>query len=724
MHELVAGAWLGEWQLEELLGEGGFARVWRARHAERGDLAALKVPNRPQGVELLRRTAEAAPLTHPGLVAVLERHLDHDPPFLVLELVPGGSLRRALSDGPLPSSRALALLSDLAAALDVAHEHGRLHLDVKPENVLLDAQGRPRLTDFGGLEPAPGVGHSLLLSGQLGPGTRDYAAPELREGGPLDRRADVYSLGVVAYELLTGRLPLGLDRPSQLQPGLPAAVDQALERALRRDPRQRTLSAGALVAELRGALRAAGPEADGDPARRPAASGTGPARRPGRRALRALLVLGLVAPLLGGGVVAALAAQRHSRAGGDSLLAHRLDPAFSAGLAPGTRVVLLPPTDLAGRPVRAACGPLEQELLRRGLRPWRAPEDAAPSPGALHERPARNELAHASRAALALESILEWPEEIAPRWAFLIDLGSWTVLTATPPRAPAARDLAAQLLQALPPGETRTLAVLPGRGARTGTSDAVTAAFDADLTAALAQAAPRGLALRARPGSLERLRALGDPRLALSAGLGVEVSLDAARGEAVARLIDLAWGTTLAVCQAEWRAPRGWSEGEEAALYSADARAVERLERHVAAEIGRVEEAAAAALWRGEGRRAVELLRALRARGPRQARALQPLLLLGRAHEELGETEAALACYEEARALAPGDQRPLAAFARAVRREAERRYGLGKRPWYANDDEREFRAGLELLRRADGLALPAEERQALDALRGRLEGEL
>ena len=722
MDDLVPGAWLGDWQLEELLGEGGFARVWRARHVDTGQVAALKVGRDPRGEELLRRAAALEPLAHPGLVTTLARHPAHDPPFLVLELVPGDNLRRALEQGPLPPARALAVLADLAEALDFAHEHGRLHLDVKPENVLLDAAGRPRLTDFGALAARVAgqeVQHSLLLSsGQLGAGTRDYAAPELREGaGGIDRRADVYSLGVLAYELLTGRLPLGLDRPSQLQPGLSPALDRALERALRRDPRQRTLSAGALLTELRAALvaRADAPQSG-------ASAALPPARR--RGGLVAAALVGLLT--LAGGGLAALAAHRAPpNPAPDPLLAGRLDAALPPErVAAGTRLVLLPPADLAGRPVHAACAPLEQELLRRRLRPWRSPQAGELPLAALHERQARNELARVSHAGLALEAVLEWPEEVAPRWAFLIDLGSWTVLRATPPRDPVARALAAELLRAIPPGEPRVLAVLPGRGAASGASDAVTAAFDADLTCALAEAVPRGLSLRARAGALERLRTLGDARLALSAGLGVEVTLDGARREAVARLIDLAAGTTLVVYQATWSPPAGWSEGQDAALYTTDPRALERLERHVQGEIERAEEAAAAALWRGEPGRAVAILEALRARGPVWTRALQPLLLLGRAHEEADDVAAALSCYEQAARLAPEDPRPRAALIRAVRAAAERRFAAGKRPWWADDDEREFQAALELLGRLDDLALSGEERQGVEALRARIEGEL
>lgn len=551
MDALVAGVWLDDWILEERLGEGGYASVWRARHAVSGAVAAIKLASSPAGVELLRQAASAPPLEHPAIVPVRERHLEHDPPYLVLELLEGGSLRRELAPGPLPPARALEVVEELAAALDFAHEHGRLHLDVKPENVLLDAAGRARLTDFGaaGWQEGAAVRHSLVASGQLGaPGTRDYAAPELREPGarPLDRRADVYSLGVLAFELLTARLPLGLDRPSQLLPGLPAAVDAALERALRRDPDRRTLSAGAFAGELRRALAA--------PLAAPAPAP--PAARPGRpRGVGVVLALLSAAGLALLGALAGRAPQ--PPAPFDPELTRRLEAALPRRLSPGTRLLLLRPVDLEGRPVAAAAAPLSAELARRGLRAWEAP--AWGSGGSLQERALRHQLAHEGRCELALETLLEGPLAAAPGWAWLLDLPSWTVLAATPPRDPAARELARQLLRALRPGESRVLAVLPGREA----PSEVAGAFEADLLCALAGAAPPGLALRARAGGREQLRSFPHPALALSAGLGVELTLDPVRGEALARLIDLSWGTVLATAQAPWSPPREPRAGPE-----------------------------------------------------------------------------------------------------------------------------------------------------------------
>lgn len=300
MADLAAGQWLGEWVLEEPLGRGGFAVVWRARHATSGRRAALKVPLGAEGLARLEVEARRPPLEHPGVVQVLEADLAHEPPFLALELVEGGTLRAALRDGRYSPERAARLIGELAAALEHAHARGLVHLDLKPENVLLERDGRARLTDFGG--GAGGVDERLqpslaLSTAGAGVATRDYAAPEVREGAPHDRRADVYGLAVLAFEVLTGRLPLGLDRPSQLVAELPPAVDAVLARGLARDPARRTASCSELARALSEALASRGAAAE----QAALAAAAAPPRRRGWR------LPAVAAGLLAGGLLAWLA---------------------------------------------------------------------------------------------------------------------------------------------------------------------------------------------------------------------------------------------------------------------------------------------------------------------------------------------------------------------------------------------------------------------------------
>lgn len=721
--DLAPGCWLGDWIIEAPLGQGGFGQVFRARHATSGAAAALKVARD-------RRDLRLVAVEHPGVVRTLEAHLDHDPPFLALELVPDGSLRDALRAGPLPAGRALAVVTQVAAALDHAHAQGLLHLDVKPENVLVDA-GRDlyKLADFGGPRPEADAGalaHSLRLTGDARvASTRDYAAPEVREGaGRVDRRADVYSLGVLAYELLTGRLPLGLDRPSELAPALPRAVDAALEHALARSPERRTLSAGALAAELARALSAGPPVA-----------ATPGATTPRRGRARLPLALALVVGALAGGVALQRArpASWSPEAAPDPLVA-RLTPLL-AELPPGARVAVLPPLDLAARgegpAARAARAALEVAAATAGRAPTGAPPARLDLP-ALYRRDARAELSRAAGCEVVAHAVLADDREGA--WLTLVDLGAWSVLAATPPRDPAVADLgrraATYLLQR---GEQRPVVVVPAVDHERGVSNRTTAALDADLLAALVTAGRGRVAVRARPGVVERLRESGgEVRRALSAGLALEGRLDARRGAFVVTLRDLDGGAAL------WTGEAGlaladYDPGRDMDRFTTDTAAIdaalgERLDRlfadQVQVEVARALEAAQARLAAGHPDDAVVLLEALRGRGPPYVAQVEPLLLLGRAHEARGDLARAMTALEEAAARAPGDLRPRDLLAAMALEQAERLFRQGKRPWYRFDDPARFEEARAVLQRLDGLELSAPRRADVEALRRRIEDEL
>jgi serine/threonine protein kinase len=230
-----------------------------------------------------REALAAARLSgEPGAVTIFDVGEWHERPFIVMEHLGGGSLEDRLQrEGAQPPAQALAWLEQAAAALDAAHRHGIVHRDVKPANLLLDERGGLRVADFG-IASAAGL-DSMTLTGTV-LGTAGYLSPEQATGGRAGPASDLYSLAVVAYELLSGHRPFESESataeaaahvhapvPSIVQPGdgSPAELDRVFARALAKDPRARYHSGRELVAELRAALsRSAGTTAVLTPPRR------------------------------------------------------------------------------------------------------------------------------------------------------------------------------------------------------------------------------------------------------------------------------------------------------------------------------------------------------------------------------------------------------------------------------------------------------------------------
>jgi serine/threonine protein kinase len=225
--------------IEELIGQGGMGRVYRAQQPHLNRVVALKVLSAeragdPEWLERFSREARAlARLSHPHIVQVYD--FGETPlPYLLMEHVEGVNLRQAMQNGGLTAREALAIVPKLCDALHYAHEHGVLHRDIKPENILIDTEGRVKLVDFGLAKLRDeGVLHFTLTQSGAKLGTLAYMAPEqVEKPGEVDHRADIYSLGVVLYEMLTGELPLGrFPTPSEAS-GVDSRLDGVVMRTL------------------------------------------------------------------------------------------------------------------------------------------------------------------------------------------------------------------------------------------------------------------------------------------------------------------------------------------------------------------------------------------------------------------------------------------------------------------------------------------------------------
>jgi serine/threonine-protein kinase len=211
-----------------------------------------------------RESQLMAALTHPHVVAIYDHGQLDSRQYLIMEYVPGTSLRAAMKPGePWPVLRSTTVLDAIAQALIYIHEQGILHLDLKPENVLCSESGQIKITDFG--LALPRVDARTLSQLGLAQGTLDYCSPEQRHGLPLDQRSDVFSLATVSYELLTGKLPSRVFVPATWRnPALPAALDEVLRHGLARDPDERYAAVADFRNDLAHALEqdARGPHAD------------------------------------------------------------------------------------------------------------------------------------------------------------------------------------------------------------------------------------------------------------------------------------------------------------------------------------------------------------------------------------------------------------------------------------------------------------------------------
>ena len=240
------------------IGQGGMGVVYKARQPRLDRLVALKVLPKalaatPGFIERFTREGRVlARLNHPHIVAVHDFGESGGFCYLLMEYVDGVNLRQAMKTGRFSPAQALRLVPDICAALQAAHEQGVLHRDIKPENILLDSKGRVKIADFG-IAKLMGEPASEILLTQSGArlGTAPYMAPEqVEQPAAVDHRADIYSLGVVFYEMLTGELPLGRFAAPSEKAEVSGGVDAIVLRALEKERDRRQQSAGELRTQI------------------------------------------------------------------------------------------------------------------------------------------------------------------------------------------------------------------------------------------------------------------------------------------------------------------------------------------------------------------------------------------------------------------------------------------------------------------------------------------
>src|SRR2546421_3614789 len=259
----------GRYRIQRKLGAGGMADVYLAEDQELGRRVAIKIlngrhANDDQFIERFRREAKnAAALNHPNIVSIYDRGNAEDTYYIAMEFLDGRTLKELIvGRGAAPINVAIEYARQILSALRFAHRHGIVHRDIKPHNVLVDGEGRVKVTDFG----IARAGTSQMTETGSIVGTAQYLSPEQAKGAPVDQTSDLYSVGVVLYELLTGKTPFDgetpveiamkhlsnpVEPPSAKRADVPRDLDLVVLRALAKDPGDRYHSAEEMDADLR-----------------------------------------------------------------------------------------------------------------------------------------------------------------------------------------------------------------------------------------------------------------------------------------------------------------------------------------------------------------------------------------------------------------------------------------------------------------------------------------
>jgi serine/threonine-protein kinase len=272
MIEDLVGTQIGPYQIESFIGRGGMAYVYKAYQPLMNRFVALKIllqdlHGDPMYAELFRREAQViAGLEHPHILPVYDYGETGSYVYIVMRLIERGTLFELTRGVSLTVNRIKEIVSQVGDALDYAHAHNIVHRDVKPKNILIDERGNCWLADFG-ISKILAASSGLTSKGIIG--TPEYISPEQGVGKRVDRRSDVYSLGVVLYEILAGRLPFRSDtpiatvfhhvyspppRPRRFNPKIPASVEQVLLKALAKNPDERYAKISELVSAFETAL--------------------------------------------------------------------------------------------------------------------------------------------------------------------------------------------------------------------------------------------------------------------------------------------------------------------------------------------------------------------------------------------------------------------------------------------------------------------------------------
>lgn len=271
----LTGKTLGKYQLSERLGRGGMAEVYKAYHPQLERYAAIKVlhgflaEGRDFQKRFQREAKAIAALRHPNIVQIYDIDAHDESYYMVMEFIDGGTLKDRLlqANGPLPIAEMAHIFREIASALDYAHQQGVLHRDVKPANVLLDKSGRSVLTDFGIARIISDT--QFTATGTL-VGTPAYMSPEQGKGMPIASTSDIYSLGIILYEMVTGKVPFDADTPlgvihkhineplpppRSLREDIPKALEDVILKALAKDADNRYSSAAEMMEAANQAFR-------------------------------------------------------------------------------------------------------------------------------------------------------------------------------------------------------------------------------------------------------------------------------------------------------------------------------------------------------------------------------------------------------------------------------------------------------------------------------------